>query len=96
MTYTFACLGVRQIAQSARPFSPAINAKRQARHFDHAPITSGLHICRRIQSRSALRIRANIGVARLFDHLVGAAEQRERDGEAERLGGLEVEPQPRA
>src|SRR6266536_3332989 len=26
----------------------------------------------------------------LFDHLVRAAEQRERDGETERLGGLEV------
>jgi hypothetical protein len=26
-----------------------------------------------------------------FDHLVGAAEQRERNGEAERLGSLEVE-----
>jgi hypothetical protein len=27
----------------------------------------------------------------LFDHLVGAAEQRERDSDAERLGGLEVD-----
>src|ERR1700692_2396599 len=26
----------------------------------------------------------------LFDHLVGAAEQRQRNGDAERLGGLEV------
>ena|SRR5258706_10055482 len=29
--------------------------------------------------------------ARLFDHLVGAGEQCWRHGEAERLGGLEVE-----
>ena len=30
---------------------------------------------------------------RLFDHLVGAAEQRPRNGEAERLCGLEVDDQ---
>jgi hypothetical protein len=29
--------------------------------------------------------------ASLFDHLVGAAELRQRKGEAERLGGLEVD-----
>ena len=29
----------------------------------------------------------------LFDHLVGAGEQRVGDGEAERLGGLEVDHQ---
>src|SRR5260221_3734866 len=27
----------------------------------------------------------------LFDHLVGAAEQRDRNGDAERLGGLEID-----
>src|ERR1700722_12704893 len=27
----------------------------------------------------------------LLDHLVGAAEQRQREGEAERLGGLEID-----
>jgi hypothetical protein len=30
---------------------------------------------------------------RTFDHLIGAAEQRNREGEAERLGGFEVEDQ---
>jgi len=29
--------------------------------------------------------------ALLFDHFVGAAEQRERHSDAERLGGLEVD-----
>src|SRR2546430_16628965 len=28
-----------------------------------------------------------------FDHLVGAADERERDGEAERLGGRKVDDQ---
>jgi hypothetical protein len=27
----------------------------------------------------------------LLDHIVGAAEQRQREGEAERLGGLEID-----
>ena len=37
--------------------------------------------------------RTSLRLAHLFDHLVGASEQRWRDGEAERLGGLEVDHQ---
>ena len=36
---------------------------------------------------------ADIAPPALFDHLVGAAEQVERHGEAKRLGGLEVDRQ---
>ena len=32
-------------------------------------------------------------VACLFDHLVGAGEQRERESDAERLGSLEINDQ---
>src|SRR6266446_1823994 len=35
----------------------------------------------------------NSDIAALFDHLVGAAQQRLRNGEAESLGGLEVKDQ---
>jgi hypothetical protein len=44
---------------------------------------------------TALRAAAvsNRSNAALFDHLVGAGEQRVRHGEAERFGGLEVDDQ---
>src|SRR2546429_8642392 len=32
-------------------------------------------------------------LAHSLDHLVGAAEQREREGDAERIGGFEIEHQ---
>jgi hypothetical protein len=35
--------------------------------------------------------RTSFRLAHLFDHFVGAAEQRERHSDAERLGGLEVD-----
>jgi hypothetical protein len=40
--------------------------------------------------QAAVSYRSNYS---LFDHLVGAAGQRQRDGDAERLGGLEIEDQ---
>jgi hypothetical protein len=40
-----------------------------------------------LSSGSATRVRSST----LFDHLVGAGEQRGRDGEAERLGGRQVD-----
>jgi hypothetical protein len=33
----------------------------------------------------------NVGLARLFDNLVGAQQERFRDREAERLGGRQID-----
>jgi hypothetical protein len=49
---------------------------------------------RRQSGHRALRMSAITGNRRTsFDHLIGAAEQRERDGETEHLRGLEVDEQ---
>jgi hypothetical protein len=38
-------------------------------------------------------VTASGGGLGLFDHLIGAAEERERDREAKRLGGVEIDHQ---
>jgi len=64
----------------------------QSRHFDRTPMTSGLP--RLTDIFGVRRHVSNVQLNRhgpLFDHLVGAEEQRERHVEAERLGSLEVD-----
>ena len=44
-----------------------------------------------LQCTSHVRYIPKADIARLFDHLVGTREQRGRNREAERLGGLKVD-----
>ena len=69
----------------------------QSRHFDGAPITSGLpreadiFRVRRYVSKVPTTDSCAAANASLFNHHVGARKQRRRYGEAERPGGLEID-----
>jgi hypothetical protein len=66
-----------------------MSALGQSRHFDRAPLASGLPPTPDILSAPSVCLKgANNGSARLFDHFVGALLEMERHVQSERLGGL--------
>ena len=62
---------------------PVLNNVRYASDSDHSRYESELTLWAKNRLMQCSKYR-------LFDHLIGAAEQRKRDGEAERLSGLEI------
>jgi hypothetical protein len=91
MAYTFACLGVRQIAQSARLFSPAMNALGPNRKWRRFQVMSALPHKADIDARDCDgRFVPNSEVGASFYHLVGASEEARRNFETKRLRGFQV------
>jgi hypothetical protein len=78
----------RSAASADRPLYPPLPACCcAAANWRFVPVAD---ILRRKKSKA---FRQNRSLGQLFDHLVGAAEQRDRHGDAERLGGLEIDNQ---